>query len=400
MKETADTRAVAGAPPALAAACFASMASMRLCDAMLPALAADFQLGAAQTAGAISVFAIAYGLLQLLAGPLGDRLGKARVVGAAAVACGLAGFGAALSASWPWLLLCRGLMGATAAGIVPLTLAWIGDQVPWDRRQVALARLLGWTVTGMMAGAWAGGALTQALGWRATFACVGVLLVVAGAVALWHRPADAAAAGGPQRSYRERVALLLRERWPRQLYALALCEGAAVFGVIAFVPSLLHERFALPLGAAGGTLALFGLGGLLYSRAAGWLLKRLSMGTLATAGGVLLAAAFGTLALMPHWGFALPACVCAGLGFYLLHGGLQTCATQLSAQARGTAVSLFACVLFIGQSVGVSAVAWLGAQQRSGLALLLAAVLLLAVAVAFARGVRRDAAAPAGLEAP
>ena len=153
MTTAADARAVAGAPPALAAACFASMASMRLCDAMLPALGADFQLGAAQTAGAISVFAIAYGLLQLLAGPLGDRLGKARVVGAAALACGLAGFGAALAGSWPWLLLCRGLMGATAAGIVPLTLAWIGDQVPWDRRQVALARLLSWTVTGMMAGA-------------------------------------------------------------------------------------------------------------------------------------------------------------------------------------------------------------------------------------------------------
>lgn len=392
MTAATDARAVAGAPPALAAACFASMASMRLCDAMLPALAADFQLGAAQTAGAISVFAIAYGLLQLLAGPLGDRLGKARVVGAAALACGLAGFGAALATTWPWLLLCRGLMGATAAGIVPLTLAWIGDQVPWDRRQVALARLLSWTVTGMMAGAWAGGALTQALGWRATFACVGVLLMVAGAVALWHRPADAVAAGGPQLSYRERVALLLRERWPRQLYALALLEGAAVFGVIALVPSLLHERFALPLGAAGGTLALFGLGGLLYSRAAGWLLKRLSMGLLATSGGMLLAAAFGTLALMPHWGFAVPACVVAGLGFYLLHGGLQTCATQLSAQARGTAVSLFACVLFIGQSLGVSAVAWLAAHQLAAAALLGSGASLLLLSLGFARGVRRSVA--------
>ena len=59
---------------------FASMASMRICDAMLPSLASEFSTTTGQAARAISGFALAYGLLQLFYGPLGDRHGKARVV--------------------------------------------------------------------------------------------------------------------------------------------------------------------------------------------------------------------------------------------------------------------------------------------------------------------------------
>ncbi|RMX18444.1 hypothetical protein EBQ34_01540 [Vandammella animalimorsus] len=44
---------------------FTSMAAMRLCDAMLPALAEDFGGTTGQPSHAISGFALAYGLLQL-----------------------------------------------------------------------------------------------------------------------------------------------------------------------------------------------------------------------------------------------------------------------------------------------------------------------------------------------
>ena len=42
-----------------------------------------------------------------------------------------------------------------------------------------------------------------------------------------------------------------------------------------------------------------------------------------------------------------------GLGFYMLHNTLQTNATQMTPQARGTAVAIFSSALFIGQTVGV-----------------------------------------------
>ena len=41
-----------------------------------------------------------------------------------------------------------------------------------------------------------------------------------------------------------------------------------------------------------------------------------------------------------------------GFGFYMLHSTLQTKATELSPSARGTAVSLFAFMLFLGSATG------------------------------------------------
>jgi predicted MFS family arabinose efflux permease len=70
-----------------------------------------------------------------------------------------------------------------------------------------------------------------------------------------------------------------------------------------------------------------------------------------------MAAAFATLAVEPTWWFAPPAVFAIGYGFYMLHNTLQTVSTQMSPQARGTAVALFASAFFLGQTVGVATVA-------------------------------------------
>ena len=46
-------------------------------------------------------------------------------------------------------------------------------------------------------------------------------------------------------------------------------------------------------------------------------------------------------------------CLATGFGFYMLHNTLQVQATQMAPASRGTAVTLFACLLFFGQSTGV-----------------------------------------------
>src|ERR1700755_688476 len=47
-----------------------------------------------------------------------------------------------------------------------------------------------------------------------------------------------------------------------------------------------------------------------------------------------------------------------GLGFYMLHNTLQTNATQMSPEARGTAVGVFSAALYLGQTAGVAGVAF------------------------------------------
>ena len=43
-----------------------------------------------------------------------------------------------------------------------------------------------------------------------------------------------------------------------------------------------------------------------------------------------------------------------GLGYYMLHNTLQTNATQMTPEARGTAVGIFSSALYLGQTLGVA----------------------------------------------
>lgn len=348
-------------------AAFASIASMRACDPMLLPLATEFGRGLGEVSRVVSVFAVAYGLLQLLYGPLGHRIGKLTVVAFACIGCALAAGAAAFAQTLEQLVAARIVMGATAAGIVPMTIAWIGDQVPYEQRQETLARLLGATVSGMIAGLWLGAWITEAFGWRAVFAVL-VLLFAAAALPLVTlvRGARAAAATGaadcattPGRSAfnslltQLRLPLMPRVRW---VLAVVGIEGALMFGMLSFVPAYLGQRHGLGTGAAGSVLALYGVGGLLYSRVARRLLHALGERGLAMAGGAVLGAALLVLTWAPHWALAAPGCLLAGAGFYMIHTTLQTQATQMAPAQRGSAVALFACVLFLGQSGGVAAV--------------------------------------------
>lgn len=364
MPDTRPAAAIAQPLRLAAAAAFASMASMRACDAMLLTLSTEFGRSIGEAARVVSVFAVAYGLLQLFYGPLGDRIGKMRVVALACAGCALAAAAAACAPSLDLLVASRALMGAAAAGIVPMTIAWIGDQVPYEQRQETLARLLGATVGGMIAGMWFGAWLTELLGWRYVF----MLLAVTFALSAWPllRSAGVATAPAPETSAEtpgsagpqglRELLRLLREPRVRWVLTMVSLEGGLMMGVLAFVPAHLAQRHGLGTAAAGSVLALYGVGGLLYSRLARRLIRALGERGLALGGGALLGVALPVLAWAAHWAAALPACLLAGAGFYMLHTTLQTQATQMAPAQRGSAVALFACLLFLGQSCGVAAV--------------------------------------------
>ena len=348
-------------------AAFCSMASMRVCDPMLVALSHDFSITTGDASAVIAAFAVAYGVLQLVYGPLGDRLGKVRVIIAATSACALFSAMTALAPSFVWLVASRAAMGAAAAGIIPLSMAWIGDQVPYGQRQETLARLMVATVTGMMAGQWFGGFATETLGWRTALGVLALLFSAAAVLLLRHARASGAlapgAAGDAGVSFSLPVYLantLALVRIPRVRWVLTVVaiEGALAFGTLAFVPARMVGGFGLSASAAGGVMVLYGLGGLIYSLFARRWLAMMGEKGLALIGGVLIGTGLMALAWAPVVGWAVGGCFLAGIGFYMLHNTLQVQATQMAPHARGTAVTLFACLLFLGQSTGVLVVAF------------------------------------------
>ena len=335
---------------------FASMASMRIGDPMLVVLGQEFQVSTGEASGVVSVFAVVYGLMQLFYGPLGERFGKLRVVSLAVTACALFSAITAMSVNLPMLLVMRGFMGAAAAGIIPLSMAWVGDQVPYERRQETLAKLMSATVIGMMSGLWFGGFAADTLGWRSAFVLLAAMFALA-AVLLWRarQKSPAPAATQPPSliaSFRLTGQLLGTPR-VRLILTVTAAEGALVFGAMAFMPTHLHQQFGLSVVAAGSVMMLYGVGGLVYSQMARRWLAWLGERGLVRTGAALVAVGLLVLAWGSGVWLGMLACLMTGLGFYMLHNTLQVQATQMAPAARGSAVTLFACSLFFGQSTGV-----------------------------------------------
>ena len=369
----------------LAASGCVSAANLRVCDPLLPQIANELGVTIGAAGAVVTAFALSYGLFQIIVGPLGDAQGKLRIVIGGCVWAGVATAACAAVDGLPALTLLRFLAGIGGAAIIPLAIAWLGDVIPYERRQPVLARFASGQITGVVLGQAAGGVLGELVGWRGAMLLLGAAHVCAGAALAYEvrqlkvgvptpsqaRWGEAARAAGA----------ILQRPWARILLGTTLLEGMLMFGAFAYVGAHLHQRFGIGPGVVGVTIAAFGIGGLAYALSAGMLVRTLGQATLLAAGSVLVAAGFILLALTPWLWLAPISVAMIGLGFYMIHNTLQTEATQLAPEARGLSIALFAIVLFGGQSVGVALAGWMldrwgGAPVFIGTALGLLAVVL------------------------
>ncbi|GGC10402.1 MFS transporter [Oxalicibacterium flavum] len=349
-----------GTIPALSLAAFGSAISLRVTDPLLPRLAAEFGVTLGNVAYVITAFSIAYGISQLFFGPVGDRFGKYFVIACACMACALTALLCALAPSYPLLIAARLLAGATAAAIIPLSMAWIGDVIAYDERQPVLAQFLIGQIVGISAGVLLGGFTADHLSWRVPFFGIsGCFVLISLMLFSFNRrlPAHAltthkAEGAALQRMFNEFRQVLLRP-WARVVLATVFVEGAFLFGAFAFIATHLHQVHHISLTFAAGLVMLYGLGGLIYALTSRRLVRSLGEKGLARWGGILLCLSLLAVGLSPVWWTAIPACLCCGLGFYMLHNTLQINATQMAPERRGAAVSIFASCFFLGQSVGV-----------------------------------------------
>ena len=384
------------------------MCAQRICDAMLPELARVFAVSLGQAAQVVSVFAITYGVAQLVYGPLGDRLGKYRIITFGAFGCGVASLVAVFASSLDMLLVARFLMSLSAAGLIPMAMAWVGDSVPTHRLQEMLTRTGLGSTLGLVAGQLLGGLLTDALGWRWCFVFTALLFTVVGTFLLndLRRQRGAlleVAAGTPplaqtpapaQRvNFIRQAVAIITGPWSRVVLAMAVVEGAVSFGVLAIWASHLHHRLGLSLTVAGAIVALFGLGGMLYMVFARALIAHLGQQGLVIIGGALFGLCACVIAFTPNWLVALSASLISGFGFFMFHNTMQANATNMAPHARGTAVSLFSSFLFLGQSVGVVLAASLIDRVGSSAVISGAGVVMALEGVFFARVLRRREAA-------
>src|ERR1700735_421204 len=140
----------------LAAAGFTSQAQSRVTDSLLPQIAVDLHTTVGVAAIVVTTYAITHGLIQFVAGPVADRFGKFRLVAIASVLATVFVALCGMSASLPQLALARFATGAVAGWVIPISMAYVGDVTPYERRQPVLARYASGYILGQLFGQAAG----------------------------------------------------------------------------------------------------------------------------------------------------------------------------------------------------------------------------------------------------
>jgi len=343
----------------LATAAFASAATTRITDSVLPQIADEFDVSIAAVAIVASVYTFAYGSFQALFGPVGDRFGKYRIVLFICMASVVTATACGLSGSFNGIIFARLISGMTSAAIIPLSMAWIGDVVDYEERQPILARFMFGQVLGVLAGQIGGGILGEYFGWRASFFVLAGVFAVVSLGLIYELRTNPLAAERPTpvhtswlKTWAATARLVLIPRVRFVLVVVAL-EGFAVFGAFTYVGLHLRNRFGFDFGTVGLYLAVFAAGATAYVLFSRQFLNLLGQGKMSLLGTIFIGGGLIVIGFAPQAQWSLPAIALIGMGYYMIHNTLQTLATQMVPEARGAAVALFATSFYVSQAAGV-----------------------------------------------
>jgi predicted MFS family arabinose efflux permease len=337
----------------IAIATFAASLSARALDPVLPHVADEFGVTIATAASFVAVFAFTFAVVQPVLGAAADLFGKARLMIVCLVLLGLANILGAVATSFPLLFVTRILAGIGSGGVFPVALSLTSDLVAPEKRQVAIGRTLAGSMSGNLLGASFSGVIGDFLGWRGVLAILGILVVTA-SVAVTAGFRGTALAGAQKTS--------LSTLWhgyrtifanPNALcYAAVFIEGCCVLGLFPYIASFLFELGETRLSIAGVVIAGFAVGGLLYTMTVSRFLPWFGVNGMMVTGASLVGLQLAAIAFGPGWKIQAVCMLVMGWGFYMIHGCLQVFASELSVEARATALALHSFFFFMGQTVG------------------------------------------------
>src|ERR1700686_4767780 len=361
----------------LSAGPFVTMIDRFAVAPVLIPIALEFRAPVGAVAIAATAYYFAYGLAQPFWGFASDRLGRIRIIrislAATAAACALS----ALAPNLDLLIGARILAGASVCAILPTALVYLGDLVPFNRRQAVIADVLAAVAVGTAAGSLGAGLFAHYLSWRLIFAVTAVL-AAAVAMAMGRLPEShpPAPAGGPFAQLRQAV----RRPWARFVILFAVPEGAMVLGFLVYFAPALESTGTNP-AVAGLVVAAYGASVLAGTRVIKRVASRIPAWVPISVGGAMGVAGYLAAAADQHAVAILFASVMIGGCYSIFHSTMQAWATEIAPEVRGTAAALFVTAAFTGGALGTGLGALFVQQHQYGLLFLTAATLSVPVVI-------------------
>lgn len=312
-----------------------------------------FQISPSEAAWIGSSFSLCYALGCLLYGPFSDRYGRKVFLVASIIGLTVVTLALGFVDSFYGLIMLRGVQGLVAAAFAPIALVYAGEMFPPHKRLTAVGFISSGLLMAGIVGQVFSGIVNEALGWRAIFFILGIVYGITSVIVIRFLPKDEMLRPKENvlRKFKQ-MTILLKQSQLLLAFAITFMLLLTLVGMYTVLGSYLSSaKFGL---SSQDILYIraFGIAGMLLAPFSGRIAQKLGMAAVLRGG--LALAAIGLLAL----GFStnLPLLVLMSVvfvaGIALVTPVIISIVSQLGGNARGSAISFNAFILFLGASTG------------------------------------------------
>lgn len=277
IKESKIRLLLTGLVPLFTLAHFSHHILTALLVPLLPLIRNDFALDYTKAGIVVLVFNLSYGIGQLPAGWLADRIGSRILLTISICGVALCGLLVGLSQSYLMMIIFLVMMGVAGGGYHPSAAPLVSASVEPDKRGRALGlHMIGGSGSFFLAPLFAA-AMSKAWGWRGTFTWLSIPTMVFGIIFYIIVSRRMSTRKVTQSSTSQKGTVSSPPVHIRHLIAfmvLSIFTQAVTFAVIAFIPLFMVDHFSTTEGTAAAFLSVIYSAGLWASFLGGYLSDR------------------------------------------------------------------------------------------------------------------------------
>jgi predicted MFS family arabinose efflux permease len=371
---------------AVATAGFCAFLNLYSPQALLPALAREFGVGAAEISTIMTASALAIALTAPFTGAVADVLGRKRVITAAMLAVVVPMAGAALAPDVNALIVWRFIQGLLLPPIFAVTVAYIGDEWPPAEVPGVAGIYIAGSSLGGFCGRFIPGVLDDLIGWRGGFLALAALSLAGALILAWLLPREKSFVRSEDLGASARQ--MLRHLKNPQLLATYAIGFGVLFNFVAVFTYVSFHLAAPPYNFSStllGAIFVTYLVGTVVSPMTGWMMSGLGRRRFIVAvivtwmlGAVLMLAAPLTAIIA-----GLVLCAACGMLCQTISTGYVT---TIAKEGRSSAVGLYVTSFYVGGSMGafLPGLAWNSGGWPACVAMVVAMLAAMALIAALA----------------
>ncbi|HEY0236758.1 MAG TPA: MFS transporter [Afipia sp.] len=350
---------------ALFLAGFVTFSAVYAVQPLLPELASDFGVSAAQSSLALSLTTALLAAAILCAGAGSEMFGRRGLMFTSMCCAALLNIALAFVSNWHGLLALRALEGFVLGGVPAVAMAYLAEEIHPKGLGLTMGLYVGGTAFGGMAGRFFTGVIAELASWRTALGVLGLLDLILAVIFILLLP--------PSRNFERQLkfdasyhlrawADHLRDRNLLSLFVIGgLVMGAfvTIYNYVTF--RLVAPPYELSQTQIGSIFTVY-LFGTLASWLAGALSDRLGRAPVLIAGTLIFAAGIA-ITLLPSLAAIITGIALLTSGFFVTHTVASGWVGRLATNAKGHAASLYLLVYYTGSSIMGSLGGWFWAAD-------------------------------------